>query len=206
MPYEPESTQPGGRRVPRPKTVEPCPRCGEARGANYHDCPDCYQAIESILLADWQALLDQEGILAGSPEEELLARVVLDEFGRHPWTVVDTAMTRLRCAECSGELGSRYPSCGECGRAFGSSIAAEFDATANEHALHVGRYVLRYPEIHSQNAVSAWKLTIPRILTGWLPSTPEAQRAMDWIKKGRIDEIRKLIQRVDQEIERTNQG
>jgi len=54
-----------------------------------------------------------------------LGIVVLDEFGRHPWTVVDMAMSRLRCSECGGELSIRYPSYGECGRAFVSSIAAE---------------------------------------------------------------------------------
>lgn len=86
--------------------------------------------------------------------------------------------------------------------AFGSSIASKFGATANEHALHVGRWVLRYPHRHSANAVSAWRLTMPRILTGWLPTTGEAQAAMAQIKAGRIQEVEQGIQSLDQAIRR----
>lgn len=86
--------------------------------------------------------------------------------------------------------------------AFGSSIASKFGATANEHALHVGRWVLRYPHRHSANAVSAWRLTMPRILTGWLPTTGEAQAAMAQIKAGRIQEAEQGIQSLDQAIRR----
>ena len=187
--HEFEPPSPGGRRVARPSTVESCAQCGAALGANYAGCRACFDAVERYWLADWQALLDREGITPGSPEEQLLAQVVLDEFGRHPWTVLDIAMSLLRCTTCGAELGEAYAACGECGRAFGSSIAAEFGATANEHALHVGRWVLRYPQRHSANAVAAWRITLPRILTGWLPSTQDAQRGMALIKAGRAGEL-----------------
>ena len=192
----------GGRRVARPKTVQPCPACGEALGAGYAVCRTCHNAIESIWLADWQALLEQEQVAAGSPEEALLAQVVLDEFGRHPWTVVDVAMSLLRCSQCGGELGERYQDCGECGMAFGSSILCEFEATGNEHALHIGRWVLRYPQRHSPDAVAAWRLSMPRLLTGWLPSTADAQRVMALIKAGRLAEVTELVRQLDLAINR----
>ena len=192
----------GGRRVGRPKTVQTCPACGEALGAGYAACPQCHNAIESIWLADWEALLAQEHIAAGSPEETLLARVVVDEFGRHPWTVVDIAMSLLRCSQCGAELGEAYATCGECGMAFGSSILCEFEASGNEHALHIGRWVLRYPQRHSPSAVAAWRLSMPRLLTGWLPSTEDAQRVMAMIKAGRMAEVTELVKRLDLEINR----
>ena len=195
----------GGRRVGRPKTVQACPACGEALGAGYATCRTCHDAIESIWLADWQALLAQEHIATGSPEETLLARVVIDEFGRHPWTVVDIAMSRLRCSQCGAELGEAYATCGECGMAFGSSILCEFEATGNEHALHIGRWVLRYPQRHSPDAVAAWRLSMPRLLTGWLPSTEDAQHVMAMIKAGRMAEVTELVKGLDQEINRNGE-
>jgi uncharacterized protein (UPF0212 family) len=192
----------GGRRLLRPKKVQPCPLCGEATGANYATCVYCHDAIESIWLADWDALMREEGVAAGSEDERLLARVVTNEFGRHPWTVMDIAMSMQRCSLCGNELGEAYQECAECGMAFGASIQAEFDATPNEHALHIGRWVLRYPQRHPPNAVAAWRLTLPRILTGWLPSIQEAQRAMAMIKAGQLDEVQRLIRQVDEEINR----
>jgi uncharacterized protein (UPF0212 family) len=196
------NTQPpiGGRRVPRPKTVEPCPQCGEALGAGYAECKSCFEAVERIWLADWQALLEQEGIEIGSADETLLAQVVLAEVGRHPWTVMDIAMSLQRCSTCGNELGEAYKDCAECGQAFGSSIASEFGATANEHALHIGRWVLRYPHRNSQNVVVAWRGTVPRLLTGWLPSTVEAQRAMALVKAGRLQEVQEGLREVDEAI------
>ncbi len=206
MIMEPTFSKPvGGRRVGRPKTVQPCPACGEALGAGYATCATCHDAIESIWMADWQALLAQEKIAAGSPDEALLAQVVLDEFGRHPWTVVDIAMSLLRCPQAGGdghELGERYADCGECGMAFGSSILCEFEATGNEHALHIGRWVLRYPKRHSPNAVAAWRLSMPRLLTGWLPATDDAQRVMALIKAGRMDEVNEMVRQLDEMINR----
>jgi uncharacterized protein (UPF0212 family) len=214
----------GGRRVERPKMVRPCPHCGEALGAGYASCPTCHDAIESIWLADWQALLVQEGIAPasraggiapasrasgiapGSPEEKLLAQVVVGEFGRHPWTVVDIAMSLLRCQECGGELGENYATCGECGMAFGASILCEFGATGNEHALHVGRWVLREAQHHSPNAVAAWRLSMPRLLTGWLPPIEDAQRVMALIKAGRLNEVMELVNELDRMINQNKWG
>jgi uncharacterized protein (UPF0212 family) len=190
----------GGRRISRSQKVLPCLQCGEAVGANYANCHQCHDAIESIWLADWNALLQEERVAAGSEEERLLARVVTSEFGRHAWTVMDVAMSLQRCSQCGNELGEAYQDCGECGMAFGASIQAEFGATANEHALHIGRWVLRYPQRHSTNVVAAWRLTLPRILAGWLPSTQEAQQAMAMIKAGQLEQVQRLMRQVDAQI------
>jgi uncharacterized protein (UPF0212 family) len=171
-------------------------------GTNYATCPTCFQAIEAIWLADWHALLAQEQITPGSPDEIVLAEVVMAESERHPWTAVDIAMTLLTCPECGHELGSRYQECTPCYQAFGKALASEFGVTANEHALHIGRWVLRHPHQHSANAVAAWSRTTPRILTGWLPSRTDAQRTMALIKQGRLDEVDAGLAVVDGEIKR----
>ena len=187
----------GARRVARPEKVEICQQCGNALGERYQMCPVCHAAVERYWLADWQALLEQEGIQGGSNEEKMLARVVLSEPERHAWTVVDIAMSLLQCSQCGRELGEGYPECGECGMAFGAAILSEFDATPNEHALHIGRWVLRFPHRNSANINTAWRLTMPRLLTGWLPSTRYAQEAMDLIKTGRLDEVKNQINAID---------
>ncbi|HEX7975834.1 MAG TPA: hypothetical protein VF498_15600 [Anaerolineales bacterium] len=112
-------------------------------------------------------------------------------------------MSLLRCSQCGNELGEAYSDYGECGLAFGSSIQAEFDATGNEHALHIGRWILRYPKRHSRNAAAAWKLSVPRLLTVWLPSTAGMQRIMALIKAGRIQEVEQLVKQPDLQINRS---
>jgi hypothetical protein len=173
-------------------------------GAGYADCPLCHEAIERYWLADWRALLERERVQAGSDDERVLAQVVLAEYEQHPWTEMDVAMSLLRCETCGSELGERYRDCRECGMAFGASVLAEFGATANERALHIGRWVLRYPQRHSANVVAGWRLTMPRILTGWLPTTQGAQRAAAMIKAGRLHEVEQMIREEDEEIRGNN--
>lgn len=190
----------GGRRRSRPQQVRPCPQCGRPLGSSYPGCSPCYQIIEDIYLADWRALLAREGVEAGTADERLLAEVVMAETERHPWTVVNIAMTLLTCPECGRELGSRYQECTECALAFGSALASEFGATANDHALHVGRWILRHPHQHSANIVTAWGMSVPRLLTGWLPSTADAQRMMAAVKAGRTAEVQAELQKLDETI------
>ena len=196
----------GGRRAARPKTVEPCAHCGEALGASYAECPLCRYAVERYWMADWKALLERERVTAGTLDAQMLAQVVLAEYERHAWTELDVAMSLLRCESCGCELGERYSDCAECGMSFGSSILAEFGATANEHALHIGRWVLRYPQRHSANSVAGWRLTMPRILTGWLPTTQGAQRVNKMLKQRRLAEVKELIRAVDEEIRAGDKG
>ena len=93
----PPHIPPAGRRVPRPTTIEPCPSCGDYLGRGYPTCPRCHEAVEAIWREDWLAFLAAAGIAAGTPDETLIAAVVVAEFTRHPWTIVDYALTRLRC-------------------------------------------------------------------------------------------------------------
>ena len=173
----------GSRRRPRPQSVIPCPLCHQLVGASYPTRPTCYQAIEQFWLADWQVLREREQVQPGSKEEHLLAEVVMAESERHPWTVVDIAMTLLICPECDQELGSRYQECTPCYLAFGQALASEYDVTRNEHALHIGRWILRHPHQHSQNILIGWRGSMPHLLTGWLPTTAEAQRGMAQIRR-----------------------
>ena len=53
---------------------------------------------------------------------------------------------------------------------------------------------------HSANSVTAWSLTVPRVLTGWLPPRKDAQRMMAAIKDGRVAEVEGELRKLDQEI------
>ncbi len=41
---------------------------------------------------------------------------------------------------------------------------------------------------------------MPRLLTGWLPSTQDAQDTMDKIKAGRLDEVKRELKELDRRI------
>ena len=151
----------GGQRGTRPATLAACPSCSDVLGTHYPQCSACYDAIERIWQADWQALLTHEQIEQGSADETLLAQIVVAKLEQHPWTVVDIAMTHLHCATCGSELGGGFNDCGECAMAFGNlwwyDIAAsqQGNMTGNEHALRVGQWVLRYPHRNRVHAVTA---------------------------------------------------
>ena len=197
---------PGGRRLPRPTKVETCPQCAAAVGTHYPGCAGCLQLVERFWLADWQALLAQEGVAAGSENEALLAALVFEEMDRHPWTVVDIAMSLLRCPDCGEELGGGPLDCTACRLALGNTgyydiVAGEQgQMTGNEHALRVGRRMLRHPHRYPETALYNWRLSFPRLLTGWLPSTAQAQKMAAMTKAGRYAEVRQLMELLDQEI------
>ena len=180
-----------GRRVPRPVVVEVCAECGGFVGRGYPECPLCYEAVEGLWLADWAALLEAEGVASGSDDEALLAWVIVEEVGRHPWTLTDLALTRVRCRSCGHELGGGPTDCADCALAFGNLWAPEHEAgaTMNEHALRVGRLVARHPHRYSAATATGWRLSLPLLLTGALPSTVEAQALKAWINAGRADEL-----------------
>jgi hypothetical protein len=204
-------TQAPLRRLPRPRRVEQCSHCGEACGTNYPACPVCYEAAEKYWLADWRALLAQEAVLPGTSDETVLAQVVLAEVEQHAWSIVDVAMTLVQCSGCEQELGGGPIDCSACATAWGNVLWVEGVAfrqgvsTENEHALHVGRMVLRHPHRHSAAAVQGWRMSYPRLLTGWLPSTEEAQRMMAWIKAGRMAEAEAALRSIDRAIARAAQ-
>jgi hypothetical protein len=171
----------GGRRVARPSAIVPCASCGRPTGYSYGLCPDCTDAVERSWRADWEALLSHEGIAPGGTDEVALARRVLAEEARYPWTIVDCAMRLVACEECGGERGGGPPDCPACETAFRNLFAYDFEAlpagkmSYNEHALRVTRWVLRYPARYSAHVVSSRREVMPLLLTGGLPSTREAQ-------------------------------
>ncbi len=200
---------PGGRAAPRPRRVERCQICGRARGGGYPACPECYAAAETLWRADWETLLQAEGVVAGSEDERRLAETVLAAMDQHPWTVVDYAMTLVRCASCGAELGGGPSDRFECQLAFGNAIAYDIPAgeqgvmTGNEHALRIGRHILRAPHQYGAHILTAWRLTFPRLLTGWLPTTEEAQRGMALVKAGKTEAFEAAMRRVDEAINRS---
>ncbi len=182
---------PGGRRPPRPRDIEPCRHCGAPVGTTYPACVACSEAVDRYWQADWAALLAAQGAAPGAAGETALARVVLAQPDRHPWTVVDVAMSRVRCDACGCEMGGGPKDCTACEMAFGGLWAYDVEAlydgamTGIEHALRVGRWVLRYPHRQSTNVVTAWRGSMPLLLTGGLPATRDAQAAMARIKKAK---------------------
>jgi hypothetical protein len=194
------------RRLARPSRILQCTDCNEVVGRNYLQCPVCHNAIEQYWLADWYAFLAQEQIQPNTADEQMVAQVAFDEGERHLWTVLDIAMTLLTCNSCGSELGGGPSECTECASAWGVTLWAETLAgrsglvTGNEHALHVGRMILRHPHRQSANIIAAWSRTMPRLLTGWLPSTESAQHTMALIKAGRFAEVDAELAELDRKI------
>jgi hypothetical protein len=203
---------PAGQRIHRPQRVEPCPHCGAVLGFNYLDCPGCHHAIEEIWLADWNDLLAREQIGAGSEDELLLAQLVIAELDEHPWTVVDMAMCRVRCEECRHELGGGPPDCAACRFAFGNLWWHDIEAgrqgtmTMNEHALRVGRYVIRYPHRYSPAIARGWRMNMPRILLGWLPAGEDARHQATALKRGQPVDWDAVYRQIDAELNRAAGG
>ncbi len=200
-------TQAALRWLPRPIEVHPCTQCAAASGTNYPSCPACYIAIESLWIADWHAFLAQEQLHPNSEEERFAAQVVPSEVERHAWTILDIAMTLVTCHSCGSELGGGASDCTECASAWGNTLGVEFAAgqqglvAPNEHAMHVGRMILRHPHRQSKNIITAWRLSLPRLLTGWLPSTESAQKQMALIKAGHVKEVEMALEELDRQLQ-----
>ncbi|HEU5471722.1 MAG TPA: hypothetical protein VFV67_13810 [Actinophytocola sp.] len=190
-----ETYPPGGRRVVRPATVTFCPNCGELVGRGYPDCVICAERIDDLWWADWQVLLESEKIRPGTDEEGGLARKVLsDEVGRHPWTCTDWALWLLRCGRCGGQLGSGDSGCMACAAADQARWAWDYQAlpdamTPNEHALRVAVAGLRAPHRHRGSVVTGWRLALPFLFVGDLPTTAQTQRIRGHVLAGRYAEL-----------------
>lgn len=191
--------EPGARRVPRPPKVALCSGCGQPLVSGYGECPVCTEALDRYWQADWDALLAAEGITPGGEDERLLAQVVYAECESHPWTVVGHAMTFLRCGTCGAELGGGPADCTECHIGFGQALASEWAGnhlglvTFNEHALHIGRWILRYPHRYSDNTLKGWRMSMPVVLTGVeLPEPKTVQTMQQLIFEGRHEDAARM--------------
>jgi hypothetical protein len=150
----------------------------------------CAELIDQFWVLDWRRLLES----AGMPEQELAELVLLEDVGKHPWTCTDIAMTVLRCATCGAELGTGDMSCLHCQIADEQRWAWDHMGypkrmTGNEHALRVARTVLRAPHRQRESIVRCWRLTMPFLLVGDLPTTSQAQRIRAHVLAERDDEL-----------------
>ena len=193
---QPPPFPPGARRVARPAQVVPCTNCGELVGRGYPDCAICAERIDDLWWADWRALLDSEGVRSGSEAELALARLVQTaEVGTYPWTCTDWALWLVRCEECGGQLGSGDPGCGTCAAADANRWAWDFGAlplgamTGNEHALRVTVAGLRAPHRHRASVLAGWRLALPLLFAGDLPTSLQAQRIRTLVLAGRFPEL-----------------
>lgn len=190
----------GGRLYQRPNEVKICKMCGVAIGANYKNCIECYNTIENIWSLDWGVLLKKENILPGSDDEIFLAEVIVEEIDNHSWTIVDSAMKIVKCKTCSNELGGGPIDCPDCKFALDNLWGYDSEAmyqgrmTYNEHALRVGRWVLRYPHRQKKNIVESWKFSMPILLTGKLPSNEQAGFFKKVIDDNKFDLLNKVYQ------------
>jgi hypothetical protein len=190
----------GGRLYKRPNEVKVCEMCKAPIGRNYISCEQCYKAIESVWLMDWKRLIEDECIVSGSDNEKLLAEVLVEEIDKHPWTIVDSAMKIIRCKNCGCELGGGPIECPDCKFAFENLWAYDSEAmnqgkmTNNEHALRVGRWVLRYPHRQKKNIVESWKFSMPIVLAGKLPSNEKAGFFKKVIDENKFDLSSKVYQ------------
>lgn len=132
--------------------------------------------------------------------ETVLAEMVVDEPHRHDWRIVDAALDRLNCPDCGDRLSRGPVGCAACDVAHGFRYSAiETDRPGvppgNEHAIRVNVSVVRRPLITSANELLLRRLFLPALLTGFLPSTAEAQRVSALIRKSPPERRTDLIER-----------
>lgn len=166
----------------RPAAVSPCPSCGDLAGRGYPACRFCAELVDQYWLLDWQELLAAEQLAEGGAGERELAELVLaDEVGRHPWTCTDWAMTLLACTQCGEELATGPADCVRCAMADGLRWSWDHAGhpraiSAGEHALRVARAIVRAPHRSRAATVGAWRLLLPFLLVGELPTIGQVRR------------------------------
>ncbi|WP_440097958.1 hypothetical protein [Streptosporangium sp. H16] len=129
------------------------------------------------------------GVGLSAEEESAIAEMVADEPDRYDWRVVDGALDRLVCPDCGARLGRGPLGCPPCDLADGFRYSAvETDRPGvppgNEHAIRVGVSVIRAGHRQSPRALLGWRLGLPALLDGFLPTTAEAQAMRARINAG----------------------
>ncbi|MEU5694745.1 hypothetical protein [Actinosynnema sp. NPDC020468] len=194
---------PGARRVTRPAAVAPCPSCGDLGGRGYPGCRFCAELVDQRWLVDWQELLAAEQLAEGGAGERELAELVLaDEVGCHPWTCTDWAMALTSCSQCGEELGTGPVDCVRC--ALADELRWSWDheghprsMTGGEHALRVARATLRAPHRRRVAVVGTWRLLLPFLLVGDLPTTGQVLRLRAHVLAGGYDALLGCATHVD---------
>ncbi|MEU9836689.1 hypothetical protein AB0D67_34570 [Streptosporangium sp. NPDC048047] len=176
-----------------PGTAEPrrCPACGCREYGGAPGCARCAALVDRIVDDAWQDFLrDHFGAAEPAREDELLiAEMVTGEPDRHDWRVVDAALDRLTCGECGSALGRGPLGCPPCALADGFRYSAiETDRPGvppgNEHAVRVAVAVVRAGHRHSDRALLGWRVALPEVLDGFLPTTAQAQAIRARINHG----------------------
>jgi hypothetical protein len=189
--------------VARPAAVSPCPSCGDLAGRGYPACRFCAELVDQYWLLDWQELLAAEQLAeGGSGERELAELVLADEVGRHPWTCTDWAMTLVTCSQCGDEPATGPVDCVRCAMADGLRWSWDHtghpDAmTAGEHALRVARATLRAPHRARAATVGAWRLLLPFLLVGELPTVGQVRRIRAAVLAGAYADLARCATHVE---------
>ncbi|MGJ6963183.1 hypothetical protein ACSDR0_14850 [Streptosporangium sp. G11] len=168
-----------------------CAGCGCWEYGGAPGCARCAALVDRIVEDGWRGFLRERfggvGLPAGfgapglsAGEESAIAEMVADEPDRHDWRVVDGALDRLACPGCAARLGRGPLGCPPCDLADGFRYSAvETDRPGvppgNEHAIRVGVSVIRAGHRQSPRALLGWRLGLPALLDGFLPTTAQAQ-------------------------------
>lgn len=168
-----------------------CAGCGCWEYGGAPGCDRCAALVDRIVEDGWRVFLrDRFGVAELPAEEEsAIAEMVADEPDRHDWRVVDGALDRLTCSGCGAPLGRGPQGCPPCDLADGFRYSAiETDRPnvppGNEHAIRVGVSVIRAGHRQSPRALLGWRLGLPALLDGFLPTTAEAQALRARINTG----------------------
>ncbi|WP_026423005.1 hypothetical protein [Actinokineospora inagensis] len=178
---------PGARLAARPQRVEPCPTCGDPVGRGYPACLTCAERVDELWLADWVALRGD------TDERELAATVLAAPAGTHPWTCADWAMRLIACPVCRAELGTGA-GCVHCAKTDQSRWAWDHGApatamTGNEHTLRLAVAALRGAGEQRANVTGFWRLALPFLLVGAVPTPVQTSRIRVHLIAGRVDEL-----------------
>ncbi|MFK4089624.1 hypothetical protein ACI2LF_36260 [Kribbella sp. NPDC020789] len=154
--------------------------------------------VQDSIDAAWQTFCTDSGVTPGTPQAQDLAEVVLQDTSEFDWRVVDGALEQLTCTACGSALGAGPLGCTACDLANGFRFAAQEtdrpDAQpGNEHALRVSSAVARTRHRYTPRARASYELVLPLLLTGKIPTTPQAQRAKDRINRLSDDQLDRLV-------------
>ncbi|MEU4698528.1 hypothetical protein [Nonomuraea dietziae] len=165
--------------------MERCVECGRWPYGGAPGCRRCLALVDRIIEDGYQAFLKELDL----EDDVAVAEMIVEEIKGYDWRVVDGAFERLTCGACGSRRGRGPKDCPPCELDEGFRYSArEVDRPGvtprNEHAIRVGAAVLRNGHRHSPRALLSWQIGFPLVLSGYLPSTPEAQAVRARINKG----------------------
>lgn len=160
-----------------PAAAKPCATCGDLTGRGYPSCAGCAGAVERPWTSAWAELTD--------PDPEQVADAAP---GDYPWSCVDWALRLLRCAGCGGELAAGAPDCVGCAAADAARWELT-DLTAHERALRTAVVALRAPTWRRRSVASTWRLLLPFVVVGAVPTRRELREVRTQVVAGRYEEL-----------------